>query len=870
MHVADDSEHLVARLRKLVDLSPYQPINGGPAWLCDLATAAASDGGTLALLGPNGIGVATEDNRRVRAMPDPPGVLLAGLAGRVRRRRERVAVGLPPAARHLPLLLASSAVLSDTLALAAGTAPGFRRGVLVISPDLDMRSRYCDLYVGNVPLDLAKPGTRMKPNGELVLLRPDKAKAGDGGVCFFLPLLALPERVAYAPALIILDLRYAQWVRRVAALAQWTREVGKEAGVLALYTVGDSETLTALTNAGFADLPLDHEAIATCTTGMRRAATPVTGTLDWPLAPTPSYLAREHEVKELPHGESLDEAFKGIAALLDEYREVDNLDVRRARWLLATLTQMPVPLDWYERAARDSGRSTLRRLIERLGILDRDGSVPGAVIGTLRMAFERVYRALEGANPRAEMLRAVLPEVAEAKPDERVLLLVRDRTMERAVRAWLMLDAFAGCDWLTSVDIVACADYARVAERRYATAIVNGALPRRYRWILGGALAAHVIYLAYPYEVDGIERQLQSVYGEEAREARARRRHTTVTGGENAAGGSGQGAEATVPELILRRPARRAPETRGRQDRPKRTLHGFEGLAQALEELSRSAMPPSSAEDLAAWEHDPGEDDPPGDDDVDLDDVAVAERVECLRADVESRLHGKGLVWLPVAGLIEVVRPETGDDIRLLRADELRAGDVIVCLDADGRSGLFERMVELAADQPEMRYLATLRRRWLDAMQGLVARFQQNERVNYAALLRALQANGATITSELTVRMWILGQAIGPEDRSSIVAVGKVVGSEALVQHARELDKAFRRIRGIRQGIGRRLSGVIRRTFQHVAAGVDEQAAAQLEDRLSLPLNELLETIDLARVVEVSGETRLVPPQWMRRWRPAS
>jgi hypothetical protein len=486
------------------------------------------------------------------------------------------------------------------------------------------------------------------------------------------------------------------------------------------------------------------------------------------------------------------------------------------------------------------------------------------------MAFEQVYRALEVSNPRVGMLRAVLPEAAEPKPDDRILLLVRDRTIERAMRAWLMLDVFAGRDWLSSVDVVACGDYSKVAKHRYATAIVNGLIPRRYRWILGGALAAQVIYLAYPREVDGIERQLQSVYGEESRKARAKRRHTTVIGGKYGPAVSEESLEAWVPDLILTRPPRSSGRSENLEDEHRQTSKMFEGLSQALEELSLSVLTPSLEETPSSWEDDSDDEDTADHDEVYLNDVPVAERVKCLRMEVESRLHGMGSVWLPVDGLIETIRPDTGDNIQALRADQLHAEDVIVCLDMDGRLGLFERMLELAADQPEMRYLTILRQSWIDAMQSLAAQFEQNRKVDYSGILQALQANGAKITSEITIRNWVSDQSIGPDHRSSIEAVGAVIGSEALVQHARELDRAFRRIRGIHQGLGRRLSGVIRRSFKHVATGENVEMTDNLGDHLSLPLNELLETIDLAKVVEVNEETSLVPSQWTRRWRHAN
>ena len=86
-----------------------------------------------------------------------------------------------------------------------------------------------------------------------------------------------------------------------------------------------------------------------------------------------------------------------------------------------------------------------------------------------------------------------------------------------------------------------------------------------------------------------------------------------------------------------------------------------------------------------------------------------------------------------------------------------------------------------------------------------------------------------------------------------------------MVHQAKEFDRAFHRIRSIRQGIGRRLNGAIRRSFRHFAEGTPDQSAEQLDDRLRIPLDELLETIDLAEVISVGSHVEMLPPHRVGR-----
>jgi hypothetical protein len=239
----------------------------------------------------------------------------------------------------------------------------------------------------------------------------------------------------------------------------------------------------------------------------------------------------------------------------------------------------------------------------------------------------------------------------------------------------------------------------------------------------------------------------------------------------------------------------------------------------------------------------------------------------CVRVEVESKALGRGVVLLELDKIVECVRPSSPNDIQRITPDELQTGDVLLRMEEGTRSSLFDRIVELAESQPEMRYLSAFRQAWRAAVQRMVSMFSDQRGVDYGRMLRALQEAGATIRSELAVRFWVKEQVIGPEARSSMVAVGHITGSSMLVRQAGDFDRAFRTIRGIRQGIGRRLNTTIRKSFTHFAGGLPEEATSQLDERLGLPLDELLETIDLAEVIEVFPDPERTPIDIAGRFR---
>jgi len=842
----------IDQLRVQADFTPYEPVAETPAWMRHLAKVARDDLGTLAVLGPAGISVETGDGARARLKPDPSGLYISALADSIRATQNKLAVGTPPLGRYFPLLLASTVVLANTLELARGSKRDGR--VLVISPDLDLRSHYCGLYVRKEMLDDAHPGSRMRPNGDTTVLRQHAHEINqERGVCFFLPNLNLPDRMQFMPSLIVLDFRFSRWVKRAQALTVWATALKCSAGLLALYTLGDQDTVTALVQSGFLDIPFDHSAIATCS---RKVSAPKSNTslpLDCSFAAAPDLLNRRHVVEEILGADRVEEIYTQVARLLHEQRATSSLELNRARWILATLVHMPVPISWYEQSSRNTGRSTIKRLIETLGSRSRLAKGLGPILQTVRMILLQLYSLIDADNPRVGALKILIERVALDSGAERILLLVRDRMSEEALDSWLSIQAFSEAEWLQRVEVRGCPAYFEVANTQYSHVLVNGAIPRRYNWISGAALGLEVVFLAYPHESDIIEHQLRSVYDEKKIRARSHARSKSIARLLNFANEQTVTDECRVPALILKRPVRGKANTDS--PLPIKSSRGLAGLGEALNAARRSAENVKSEQAFreSLIDLDSGEEDVSDIDNVAVSDSESSESVEVLGFRVQSRHYGGGMLYLQLGSFIECVRPSQGEDVLRIEVQKIKVGDVILrSANSTHRTTLFDRLVDLAEGQPEMEYLAEFRRVWRTAVQKIAAKFRCPSGIDYGAAFGALKQAGAPIESEQAIKFWLHDQVIGPEAVDSIAAVGQVSGSVALVGQAKHFDRAFRKIRGIHQGIGRRLSGVIRESFQHLHFGHSKRHTESLDDRLGIPLDELLDNLDLAEVVTIN------------------
>lgn len=774
------------------------------------------------------------------------------------KRKERIAIGTSPAARHLPLVTVAGRTLAKTV---AGAMYGAERGtsaLLFVSVDLDVRSRYCDLFVAGSQIDQVHPGSRLRPQGDRVPLTPGRVLDASGGVCFYLPRGELPRRIDFKPSLALVDLRYSRIkTHKQAEILAWIKRVAPAAAVVCLYTIGDADTRDTLLKASLNDIPLDHYALQLIERSTESPLNPASiAGLHTSLNAAGSYLDRSHRFVTVPEG-TADPILTTIGLILDEHAMSDNADLRRARWLLATIRQLPVPLVWYEQTASSRGRSTLRRLIARIGVMSRHEGRLGAVLQSLRIQFDLLYRAMEGANPRAEIFAQTLG--VEAPQDgESLLVITRDPTIAKAVRSWLDLQAFHGKIWLDRVDVCACSELSSTSEQRYSKAIVCGMVPKRYRWIIGAALADEVIFLTTDHETSIAERQLRAFFETTGIDASQKRlEHTLNTVGCTVRCHSELRTDL-IPRYRVTLPKRSVASRKSAPKAKGSSLADLGSLVAKVDAETQTDAERNREKEDSSWRADAGEDE--FEEEVSAeDDSSAVDRIDAIRINGSSAVRGPSVLFLPEHVAVEAVLATKPNELTSVLPSELEPGDIVLLMEEGGRTDLFDRIVELAEGTSELGYLSAFRKQWRDALSKIEPLPNSRLALDYNTLLAQLQRAGAPIQNWQTVRNWMLGITIAPDDPRSIAAVGKISGAESLVRNVRDFDRAFRKIRGIRQGIGRQLNSAIRRHFAHFASGAAE-AAGGLDPRLGIPLDELIETIDFLEVDEVAPEAIRISP----------
>lgn len=174
----------------------------------------------------------------------------------------------------------------------------------------------------------------------------------------------------------------------------------------------------------------------------------------------------------------------------------------------------------------------------------------------------------------------------------------------------------------------------------------------------------------------------------------------------------------------------------------------------------------------------------------------------------------------------------------------LKSGDHLLFLDGDGRKDLLAKVIEIAVDVPALAVAAAWTGHWRNVLAAAYRRFG-----SYHALTVALAKHGCTVQTQ-TVRLWVVGVTIGPEDDDDVRRVGVVMGDTALRDGYAEVCRAFRSLRSAHVRLGKRLSEMAMRVGSAASTGrLDGDEV--VDERSGLTVADFQESVEVLTVREM-------------------
>ena len=144
-------------------------------WIRDLGVAFRADLGLLALHSRSGLAEQLPEQPVIRIPLCGADNLILLLAHDAIQSKRHLGIAIPPGVVMMPMLIVCKILLGDLLdqqeklgSTSCSLSIKERGGVLLVSPDSEMRARYFSMRVGPESVVTNYPACRMRPDGSVV------------------------------------------------------------------------------------------------------------------------------------------------------------------------------------------------------------------------------------------------------------------------------------------------------------------------------------------------------------------------------------------------------------------------------------------------------------------------------------------------------------------------------------------------------------------------------------------------------------------------------------------------------------------------------------------------------------------------------
>jgi len=186
---------------------------------------------------------------------------------------------------------------------------------------------------------------------------------------------------------------------------------------------------------------------------------------------------------------------------------------------------------------------------------------------------------------------------------------------------------------------------------------------------------------------------------------------------------------------------------------------------------------------------------------------------------------------------------------RYVRA--LRSGDRVLFLHDQRRQSLYDLIISRVHRHPAIEIHLALIQRWQNDFVLTYHQRWRNKGRSLEDLLEQLQNRGSRLTSTVTLRQWLRGQILCPQDPKDLHRLAEVLDIEFVRQYYQRISHAARRLAGLHRGLANRLN----RWLEQQAAGIFSGTLEEIfDEELGLSLRDFRDSILILTVKSLNVE----------------
>lgn len=185
-------------------------------------------------------------------------------------------------------------------------------------------------------------------------------------------------------------------------------------------------------------------------------------------------------------------------------------------------------------------------------------------------------------------------------------------------------------------------------------------------------------------------------------------------------------------------------------------------------------------------------------------------------------------------------------DERYVRS--LKVGDRVIAIPNQRRQSLYELVISRVHRHPTIELHLALIRRWQQDFVKAYQRWRRQGERNLEELLRQMRERGSVLTSPFTLRQWLWGRILCPDDAEDLRRLAEVLNMEFVHSHYRRIHQAAKRIRGLHIGLSRRLNNWLE---QQTTELIGKHDTDLIDPELGLTFGDFRSSLIVLRVVSV-------------------
>jgi hypothetical protein len=201
--------------------------------------------------------------------------------------------------------------------------------------------------------------------------------------------------------------------------------------------------------------------------------------------------------------------------------------------------------------------------------------------------------------------------------------------------------------------------------------------------------------------------------------------------------------------------------------------------------------------------------------------------------------------------IINVIKTDvSGQRIDRRYVRSLKPGDRILAIPGQRRQNLYDLIILRIHGHPVMELHLALIRRWQQDFRTAYQLWQQHGVRNLEELLRQMQKRGSSLTSPLTLRQWLWGNILCPDDPEDLRRLAEVLNMDFIRSYYQKIYQAAKRLRGLHRGLSRRLNNWLEQQATNLADRCNDHDFIDAE--LGITFNDFRSSLLILRVTVVN------------------